>query len=145
MVELSAYTANPAKPNPDELPTLVDDNEADDEAEMAEWFALDELEVANAEDSVLGTVVAEPECVSVPWLGTAEAPFEQMDLTDAVYYGESGPEVGMVAGDFNDWTWKSNKPVQPRPAGIQKPAFVETTKARKKKLISIYGRRNVVI
>ena len=129
VVELSAYA---------EMPALVDDNEVDIKAETDEWFALDELEVTNAEDNVPGTVVVEPECVSVPWSGTVEALFEQMDLTDAVYYGESGPEVGMVAGEFNGWQfWKSDESAMtvPLPTGIQKPTAVEIAKAKKKKLI----------
>jgi len=116
VVELSAFQ---------NMPALVDDDD-----DIDQCFESDAQEVDKAEDSVPGTVEEEPECVSVPSSGTVEALFEQMDLTGAVYYGESGPEVGMVVGDFNDWTWKSDKPIVPRPVGIQKPAVVETAKVK---------------
>ena len=56
----------------------------------------------STEVSVPSDQEVQPDCITTTWSGSVDDLFDQMDLTGAVYDGDTGPEVGLVAGEFGN-------------------------------------------
>ena len=56
----------------------------------------------STEVSVPSDQEVQPDCITTTWSGSVEDLFDQMDLTGAVFNGDTGPEVGLVAGEFGN-------------------------------------------